>query len=91
VTFNPKIIHRIAGMGLSIRRKRTPQEYLDDWQQSDRGYTPNELEYINNEMQELYPGPYKVVKKTSKHKRFYYYEIEFDSPAAKTFFKLKWP
>ena len=67
-----------------------PWEYLNYWQNSDRGYDPDEMTTINQKMQERYPGPYKVVKKTSPYGRFTYYEMEFGSPAEETMYKLKW-
>ena len=78
-------------MAFIIRNsKRKPWDFLDDWQQSDRGYDPYELEGINLKMQAMYPGPYKVVKKTSEYGRFTYYEMEFNSGPEETMFKLKW-
>jgi hypothetical protein len=41
-------------------------------------------------MQAMYPGPYKVVKKTSEYGRYTYYEMEFKSGPEETMFKLKW-
>ena len=70
--------------------KRKPWDFLNDWQQSDRGYDPDELKTINVLMQAKFPGPYKVVKKTSPHGRFIYYEMEYDSDPAATMFRLKW-
>ena len=74
----------------SRRSKRKPWEWLNDWQQSDRGYDPHELVNVNIVMQDRWPGAYKVVKKTSPHGRFKYYEMEFDSPAEETMFRLKY-
>lgn len=90
--FNPKISYKMAGMFIDSKflSRRKPWDYLDDWQQSDRGYDPLELEYINERMQQQYPGPYKVVKKKSPHGRFIYYVMEFNSPAEETMYKLKW-
>lgn len=91
MNFNPKITYRMAGMFISGQNVGTkPWEYLDNWQRSDRGYDPNEILTINEYMQNRYPGPYKVVKKLSPHERFYYYEMEFDSPAEETMYRLKW-
>lgn len=70
--------------------RRKPWDYLRDWATSDRGYDPDEMTTINQRMQEKYPGPYKVVKKMSPYERFYYYEMEFNSPAEETMYKLKW-
>ena len=74
----------------SMYKKVSPWQYLKDWEQSDRGYNPLELEYINKRMQDQYPGKYKIVKKASEYGRFTYYDFEFDSPAEETMFKLKW-
>jgi len=95
-TFNPKIGHKIARMHVAptlarLFSKKSPWQYLDDWQNSDRGYNPNELAHINAKMQQMYPGKYKVVKKTSEHGRYTYYDIEFDTPAVETMFRLKYP
>lgn len=67
-----------------------PWQYLNDWQRSDRGYDPNEMVYINMEMQQRYPGKYKIVKRASEHGRFKYYDFEFESPAAETMFRIKY-
>ena len=81
----------MAGMFIDKNwTRRKPWDYLTDWQNSDRGYDPDELEGINLKMQAMYPGPYKVVKKLSPYERFYYYEMEFNSPAEETMYKLKW-
>lgn len=90
--FKPKITHRMAGFFIhpSMYKKVDPWQYLKDWEQSDRGYDPNELEYINIDMQKRYPGKYKIVKKTSTHGRFTYYDFEFESPAEETMYRLKW-
>lgn len=89
--FNPKITYTMAGMFIDSKfMKRKPWEYLDDWQRSDRGYNPTELDLINARMQHLYPGPYKIVKKRSPHGRFVYYVMEFNSPAEETMYRLKW-
>ena len=94
--FEPKITHRPIGffvdpMFAGLFSKKSPWQYLDDWQNSDRGYNPNELAHINAKMQQMYPGKYQVVKKTSEHGRFTYYAIEFDTPAIETMFRLKYP
>ena len=91
-TFNPKITHTMAGFFVhpSMYKKVSPWQYLDDWQNSDRGYDPLELEYINKRMQELYPGKYNIVKKPSEHGRFKYYDFEFETPAAETMFRLQY-
>lgn len=91
MTFEPKITYRMAAFFIDPKySRRKPWDWLDDWQQSDREYNPNELDYINNKMQEQFPGPYRVVKKTSPHGRFKYFEMEFNTPAEETMFKLKW-
>ena len=74
----------------SMYKRVSPWQYLKDWEQSDRGYDPLELEYINKRMQDQYPGKYKIVKKASEYGRFTYYDFEFDSPAEETMFRLKW-
>jgi hypothetical protein len=74
----------------SMYKKVDPWQYLNDCQNSDRGYDPDELIYINAKMQELYPGKYKIVKKASEYGRFKYYDFEFETPAAETMFKLKY-
>lgn len=91
-TFNPKISHKMAGYFVhpSMYKKVNPWQYLNEWQQSDRGYDPLELEYINKRMQDQYPGKYKIVKKASEYGRFTYYDFEFDSPAAETMFRIKY-
>lgn len=91
-TFNPKITYKMAGFFVnpSMYSKTDPCQHLKDWEQSDRGYDPNELEHINKKMQELYPGKYKIVKKNSEYGRFKYYDFEFETPAAETMFKLKY-
>lgn len=92
MTFNPKITYKMAGFFVhpSMYKRVDPWQYLKDWEQSDRGYDPLELEYINKRMQELYPGKYKIVKKSSEYGRFTYYDFEFETPAAETMFKLKY-
>lgn len=91
-TFEPKITHTMAGFFVhpSMYKPVSPWQYLNDWQNSDRGYDPNELEYINKRMQDLYPGKYKIVKKDSEYGRFKYYDFEFDSPAVETLFRIKY-
>ena len=92
-TFEPKITHTMAGFFVhpSMYKKVSPWQYLHDWERSDRGYNPTELDLINARMQHLYPGKYKIVKKSSEYGRFTYYDFEFDSPAAETMFRLKYP
>ena len=77
----------LTGLGVKVHR---PWDYLGDWAVSDRGYDPDEMTTINQLMQEKYPGPYKVVKKTSEYGRYTYYEMEFKSGPEETMFKLKW-
>ena len=91
-TFNPKITHKMAGFFVhpSMYTRVDPWQYLNDWQNSDRGYDPNEIVYINMEMQRRYPGKYKIVRKPNGVDRFIYFDFEFDSPAAETMFKLQY-
>lgn len=92
-SFNPKIVHKMAGyfVNPSMYVKTDPWQYLNDWQQSDREYDPDEILTINFLMQRNYPGKYKIVKKASEYGRFKYYDFEFDTPAAETMFRLKYP
>ena len=91
-TFNPKITHKMAGFFVhpSMYKKVDPWQYLYDWERSDRNYRPNELEYLNIDMQKRYPGKYKIVRKANGVDRFIYFDFEFDSPAAETMFKLQY-
>ena len=89
-TFNPKISHKIAGFHIPRGADKTPWEYLRDWDVSDK-----EPDYGNARitayMQKRWPGNYKVVHRQSPRGRFYYSDLEFDTPADETFFKLKYP
>ena len=91
-TFTPKITHKMAGFFVhpSMYKKVDPWQYLHDWERSDREYNPTELECLNIDMQNRYPGKYKIVKKTSEYGRFTYFDFEFESPAVETMFRLQY-
>ncbi len=44
---------------------------------------------VNDIMQELYPGPYRVVEKYLLGSTKFSFELEFDDPKEKTFWLLK--
>ena len=45
---------------------------------------------VNDIMQDLYPGPYRVVEKYISGSMNFSFELEFDDPKEKTFWLLKW-
>ena len=69
----------------------SPWEYLKDWKESDRDYEASTPEWINDRMQEKYPGNYRVVFATSpKYWWMANPKIVFDNPAEETLFRLKY-
>jgi hypothetical protein len=42
------------------------------------------MKFVNEIMQDLYPGPYRVVETTDG------FELEFDDPKQQTFWLLRW-
>lgn len=91
--FKPKITYRMAGFYMATNRPKTPWQYLEDWEMSDRD--PNtSLDTIALAMQTRWPGKYQIVVKEIRHPEHMYkyskWVIEFDNPAEETMFRLKY-
>ena len=70
---------------------KTPYEYLEDWERSDKPKERDTIEHITARMQERYPGQYRIAKRLTPCKGWEpYYVIVFDTPAEETMFLLKW-
>lgn len=86
--FAPKISYRIAGLHMAT--PRTPWQYLEDWEMSDRD-PKTTLKDVADKMKERWPGNYRVVvKEVQPPDRFSKWALEFDDPAEETLFNLKW-
>lgn len=86
--FTGVIIDEIQGMRTT---PMNPWEYLEHWADSDKPKAHNTLEYINQIMQERYPGDYKIVmKQNPKHFWEPWVTFKFDTPTCETYFRLKY-
>lgn len=72
------------------RGSTSPWEYLRNWDASDREPDFGNVR-ITAYMRNRWPGKYKVVHKQSPRGRFYYSDLEFETPEAETFFRLQYP
>lgn len=74
--------------------KMTPWQWLEDWQQRDLTPEQRSYEWIRTEMQNRYPGPYRVVRvwnpKNSNNLYGVSYTIRFDNSHEETMFRLRW-
>jgi endo-alpha-1,4-polygalactosaminidase (GH114 family) len=72
----------------------TPWDRLEDWAMCDKSPKESTTEYITAELQERWPGNYRVAyvwnPKNRDHLYSMHYEIKFDTPAEETMFRLKW-
>lgn len=94
-TFAPKITHRIAGMHINTgdAKPMSPWQYLQHWNLADKGLEQSSREWINQEMQSHWPGPYRVERCQSRYAGTGWridYEIRFQDPAEETLFRLRW-
>jgi len=74
--------------------RKTPWQWLEDWQRRDLNREQQSYEWIRTEMQHRYPGPYRIVRIWNpRHRQDLYgirYVMRFDDPAEETMFRLKW-
>lgn len=66
-----------------------PWEYLDTWSKTDLPDESKSIEWINQEMQDRYPGPYRVRRTGTMYWRSGY-RLDFKNPQEETMFRLKW-
>lgn len=64
------------------------QSYFN-WCQIKNGQEDG-LSDVNEMMQAIYPGPYVIVEKYSSQKGRFALDLEFENPADRTLFVLRW-
>lgn len=68
----------------------SPWKRIEDWQRNDKSKEQSTLEYINSDMQNKFPGSYRVVKKLTPANGWNpTYVIVFDNPAEESMFRLR--
>ena len=72
--------------------KMTPWQWLEGMQRCDLTPEQRTYEWIRIEMQNRYPGPYRLVrtKKVYDSSLVFEYVMQFDDPAEEIFYRLKW-
>ena len=75
-----------------MKRQKTPWQWLEQWQRSDLADEQRSYEYIRTEIQNRYPGPYRLIKVSRVYDSALVaeYVIEFDDPREETMFRLRW-
>ena len=75
-----------------MTKKKTPWQWLEDWQRSDLTPEQRSYEWIRTEMQHRWPGPYRLVRNPWSHRDLYgvAYVMQFVDPQEETMFRLRW-